>query len=159
MGRWFYNKKDTVSGHHAIDIRKLREWGWLKGFTCGTLRWSRGGEETGSMDISIDIRTRQGNVWLNYAHNKTESLNYQVQLVTTACNYGGFRWWFLCPLIRNGYPCQRRVGVLYVAGKYAGCRYCYDLTYESCQDSHKFDFLAQSMGLPNEKALKRVLGW
>jgi len=50
------------------------------------------------------------------------------------------------------------LGVLYLA-KYAGCRHCYDLTYESCQESHKFDSLAQRMGLPNEKALKRALGW
>jgi len=25
---------------------------------------------------------------------------------------------------------------------YFGCRHCYDLTYRSCQDSHKRDFLA-----------------
>jgi hypothetical protein len=33
------------------------------------------------------------------------------------------------------------VGKLYLppGGKFFGCRQCYDLTYESCQRSHKYD--------------------
>jgi hypothetical protein len=49
------------------------------------------------------------------------------------------RWWFVCPLVVNGRPCNRRVGKLYLPGasRYFGCRHCYDLTYTSCQEHDK----------------------
>ena len=49
----------------------------------------------------------------------------------TACPRG---WWFICPLIKDGIACNRRVLKLYIGGgKYFGCRHCYELTYQSCQ--------------------------
>jgi hypothetical protein len=56
-----------------------------------------------------------------------------IQVVTTKPNFGGVRWWFICPLTVNGIACQRRVRKLYLAsgGRYFGCRICYNLTYES----------------------------
>ena len=70
-------------------------------------------------------------------------MDYWVDLETTPCNFGGQRWWFLCPLTRNGRPCRRRCGKLYSppGNLYFGCRRCNDLTYRSCQESHKFDSL------------------
>jgi hypothetical protein len=67
---------------------------------------------------------------------KTEC-DYTVQLVTTPCHLGGVRWWFICPLSRNGVYCGRRVGKLYLppAGKYCGCRHCYNLSYQSRNES------------------------
>jgi hypothetical protein len=45
------------------------------------------------------------------------------------------RWWFVCPLIVNGDPCERWVGKLYLAPgyRYFSCRYCYRLTYTSAR--------------------------
>jgi hypothetical protein len=62
---------------------------------------------------------------------------YQVGLVMTRPHFGGCRWWFLCPLIVNGRPCNRRVAKLYLRGKYFGCRQCHDLTYTSSQQHDK----------------------
>ena len=61
---------------------------------------------------------------------------YDIELATTPCRYGGLRYWFICPLVKNGYPCHRRITKLYLpsGGTYYGCRHCYDLTYESCQE-------------------------
>jgi hypothetical protein len=71
-------------------------------------------------------------VFLNYccrAHgNEWEEVEQVISLDQTPCNYGGFRTWFLCP------RCERRVGVLYGAGKYFLCRHCYDLTYVTQQE-------------------------
>lgn len=55
-----------------------------------------------------------------------------VQTITidwTACNFGGFRPWFLCP------ECDGRVRKLYQPEEnlYYRCRRCCDLTYQSCQ--------------------------
>jgi hypothetical protein len=30
-------------------------------------------------------------------------------------------------------------------GRYFGCRRCYDLTYRSCQESHKYDSLYRTL--------------
>lgn len=43
--------------------------------------------------------------------------------VRTACNYGGFRDWFVC-------RCGRRAGVLYFAYEWR-CRHCIGLPYRS----------------------------
>ncbi len=34
-------------------------------------------------------------------------------------------------------PCGRRVGKLYLAGRYSGCRACHGLTYASRNESHQ----------------------
>lgn len=166
MGRWFYSKKDTVEDYRALRISRLKTWGYLSnGGRFGSVTWSWGNEARSGISVLTSISGKSGTARLMYTNTNSWTgekidLDYQVQLVTTPCNYGDFRWWFICPLIKNCCPCNRRVGVLFLGvGKYAGCRHCYDLTYTSCQDSHKFDALARSMGLPNETALKRAMGW
>jgi len=64
-----------------------------------------------------------------------------IPVTTTPCFYGGVRYWFLCPAVTDGLLCENRVGVLYLppGGTIFGCRQCHDLTYESCQKSHKYD--------------------
>ena len=73
-----------------------------------------------------------------------ERVDYHVRLTTTRPRFGGLRWWFLCPLLVQGWPCNRRVGKLYLppGGRYYGCRHCYDLTYRRVQEHDKrVDFL------------------
>lgn len=65
-------------------------------------------------------------------------LDYDVRIVTTPCNYGGFRHWFICPLVKNGIPCNKRVGTLYKVGDYFGCRHCYNLTYRSRRENRTY---------------------
>jgi len=64
-----------------------------------------------------------------------------ISITTTPCYYGGVRNWFLCPAVVKGVLCENRVGMLYLppGGEVFGCRHCYGLTYESCQQSHKYD--------------------
>jgi hypothetical protein len=59
--------------------------------------------------------------------------DYKIPLVTEPCHFGGVRYWFICPLSRNGVPCGRRAGTLFLSpgSKYFGCRHCHDLSYES----------------------------
>ena len=58
-------------------------------------------------------------------------------LTSGFCNFGGYRWWFICPLVVNGNVCGRRVGALYLGGEeYFGCRHCYNLTYECQKESY-----------------------
>jgi hypothetical protein len=77
-------------------------------------------------------------------------VDYKVRLTTTKPNYGGLRWWFLCPLVRPDGGPQRRVVKLYLpsGAKYFGSREGYGLTYTSCQESGKFNKLYATFGRP-----------
>jgi hypothetical protein len=77
-------------------------------------------------------------VW-DPAWQQREVVGYQVQLLAERTRFGGLRWYFLCPLIVDGEPCQRRAGKLYLppGGHYFGCRRCYGLTYTSRKESRR----------------------
>lgn len=53
----------------------------------------------------------------------------KILLTKTMPNFGGVRYWFLCP------GCNRRVGILYkpVGEIFFKCRHCHNLTYQSAQ--------------------------
>jgi hypothetical protein len=90
--------------------------------------------------------------WVWTATRQHGLADYRVSLSATQPRFGGLRWWFLCPLIVKGRPCNRRVGKLYLPPRahYFGCRHCHELTYRSCQESRKYDSLyrliAREMG-------------
>lgn len=151
MGRWSWSDRRTVEECKSIDIFWLNREGYFCGFVRGSLQWKNAlGKVTGSVGIEISVDEDSGENYLrlfyaqtnNFTKEKTE-LDYKVELTTTPCNFGGIRYWFVCPLVVNGRPCRRRVGKLYLpsGGKYFGCRHCYNLTYRSCQESHKYDRL------------------
>jgi hypothetical protein len=76
------------------------------------------------------------------------------RITRTACNYGGWRYWFLCP------TCKRRCGLLYRRGysEYFACRKCHDLTYRSVQDARKpIGYGALAMYLTRSKLIEEKL--
>ena len=72
-----------------------------------------------------------------------------IKLESTKLYWGTERGWFICPLVKNRKPCYRGVGRLYLSPgyKYFGFRHCYELTYTSCQESHKYDSLFRKVGM------------
>ena len=73
---------------------------------------------------SIHTKYQQLHVALDHRGHTQE-----MQLVRTKPNFGGTRWWFLCP------QCGRRVLLLHQPSnaKDFFCRHCHELTYESAQ--------------------------
>ncbi|HEX9743954.1 MAG TPA: hypothetical protein VGB30_00870 [bacterium] len=67
--------------------------------------------------------------------NEKSEIELMVPLITTPAYFGNVRWWFACPLIKNGEKCGRRIEKLYLqpGEEYFGCRHCHDLTYRSSQ--------------------------
>jgi len=129
-GNWYrWDSKTTTESQHRIDIRWLKKQRYLRPGTAGSLSWSWGDEQTGS----IDFRMEHDRMILNYRHRphggEWESVEQAISFDRTSCNYGGYRTWFLCP------RCWKRVAILYGAGKYFFCRHCYDFTYSSQQES------------------------
>ncbi len=80
--------------------------------------------------------------------------DYKVQLTTTPCYFGGNRHWFVCSASKNGIYCGRRVGVLYLGGKYFACRHCYNLTYNSRNLSGISKVTGQIISIPELERLE-----
>jgi len=118
----------------------LKKHGYLNGWKLGEMEWKSGFSNKSS--VGIEVCTIESYVRFFYTqteeNGEKKKFDYKVSLTTTSCNYGGVRYWFICPLSKNGVYCGRRVGVLYKAGDYFGCRHCYDLTYNSRNENHKY---------------------
>lgn len=69
---------------------------------------------------SLDIRGVKPIHELDYYLKK-----YKFALTYTRCNYGGKRYWFVCPV------CERRVAILYRGNGAYACRKCQGLPYIS----------------------------
>ena len=82
---------------------------------------------------------------VNYSY-RGKSYRYPIQLTKTACHFGNYRHWWLCP------SCSKRVAVLYCAGTYV-CRHCLSVPYGS-QLQQPIDRLFSRAG-----AIRQRLGW
>jgi hypothetical protein len=141
-GSWYrFNKKSTTNECQSIDVRYLHCNGLLKPGHYFSLRWSRAGRQTGSIggvayrdQVTLLYRHRrgQGGEW--------EDIKETVPLDWTACNFGGERPWFICPVA----GCGRRVAIVYGPGRYFLCRHCYDLTYQSQRDNAMYRALLRA---------------
>lgn len=90
------------------------------------------GQSTGH----VYIKAGKNRVILDYWHHY-DRVEEPIELTWTDCNYGSIRPWFICPGY-NGHSCGRRVAILYYNGLYFRCRHCFDLTYQSRNES-RFD--------------------
>jgi hypothetical protein len=85
---------------------------------------------------------------------KGEFMKYSIRLDMTEQPNGGERYWFICP----GRRCGRRAVKLYLppGAEIFTCRICNNLTYKSCNDSHKFDDLYNHIASNLGMSLKEV---
>lgn len=103
MGRSSYSNKTEADDLEKVDTKRLKqEARFLNGQTGG----------------SVQLKYYDG--W------QKRQIDQRVQLTITNCNYGGVRYWFICPL-----ECKKRIGVLYLHNNEFGCRQCHNLTYRS----------------------------
>lgn len=139
-GRWhWYTRKTTVEECHKIGIADFN-----KGFL--EQRYA----ETGIVFESETDGAKYARVLAKYTVDKLlnrtgvetperpKQTGQQFRLTRTACNYGGWRYWLICP------RCFRRCGKVYkpsYGGSYA-CRKCHDLSYTTAQEAHKYDRVA-----------------
>jgi hypothetical protein len=152
-GRWTYHdKRRTVDECWAISVSEVAQVVDLQepGPAPKALRPIR--PATGERMSPVRCTPKVGDdgwplLGLSYTVGDRWSVEHRaeqvVHLQTTRPNFGGVRWWFSCPRVADGRGCGRRVGKLYrpPEGRYFACRRCLDLTYESCQKSHRYDGL------------------
>ncbi|MGP5532953.1 hypothetical protein ACTXMK_14500 [Psychrobacter celer] len=82
---------------------------------------------------------------VNYSY-RGKAHSYSIRLDKTACHFGHYRHWWLCP------KCSKRVAVLYCAGTYV-CRHCLSVPYGS-QLQQPIDRL-----FSRADAIRQRLGW
>jgi len=140
-----------VTAEESISFGLVAFRGRIYPRSSGSLAWTRAGKVTASVRYSVawdPVPT----LTLIYHRGETD-VRIPIRLDTTYPALGGLRWWFTCPLIVDGVPCNRRVGKLFLPpqAKYFGCRHCHRLTYRSSQKAHEIErYLAWINSLPQK---------
>lgn len=133
----------------AIDVRQWQREGRLREGSNFSSTWTRAGKEIGN----IGVKTENQQIILSYSWQKNNgesgTLDYPVALQTTACHYGGARYWFICPAV----GCGKRVAKLYLGEKYFACRQCYRLAYQSQRET------ADDRAIRNINKIRAKLNW
>lgn len=99
------------------------------GISKGMIKWTYCGQES-SISFQIVIDGKDDYMRLTYNARdsftgESREMDTRIDLCETSCNYGGHRYWFICP------ECKRRCGTLFLAGKWFLCRECGRVLYYS----------------------------
>lgn len=146
-GRDWHNTRLVAESCRSFSVRDLRAAIEHGAGYWGGLTWHMGERKTGSISYQIVARGADGlGLRLQYTVNpdtdRKKDFDYTVPLTRITLHGGGQRWYFVCMASRgDGQACGRRVAKLYLPpGQwYFACRHCYNLTYTSCNESHKYD--------------------
>jgi len=144
--------KQEAEWSNKLSIFWLKKHGYLDkdfSYKSGGIKWTygmSGGENSIGFSVKRDnwgMPHQRTYINLRYTHTdrwseQRECMDYNIEFTTSPCKYGGVRYWFLCPLSKNGQYCGRRVGVIYSIGKWFGCRYCGNIVYASQMRGGKY---------------------
>jgi hypothetical protein len=97
------------------------------------------GPRDGGRTASIQVKTERDFVMLtcrsrSYGEDWSD-VEQHIGVEWTPCRFGGGQPWFVCSVRSNGVFCGRQVTKLYNGGRLFACRHCYELAYESKQES------------------------
>jgi hypothetical protein len=154
-GRYAEKYGYTVEDCLTININEMFRQKWIEPGkrSSGSLKWTRGERETGSIGYESRMDVEPPFIRIHYMWRKAENRDYRVYLTTTYPFFGGKRYWFFCP------HCDRRIGKLYNPPNtsYFLCRSCQNLTYTSCRESHQYDVLAAKIAVGSALSIKQAI--
>ncbi len=139
-----YGTRQELDGLPFIDTVVLKRIGHLDYQKEGVLVWTHPYEGIiGRISVEVDIVHET--IHLKYkitneVSDEVRHMDYYISLTSTACNFGGKRWWFLCPMVVGGRPCHGRVRRLYKSSDYFACRNCHNLCYSDQNQNHQDSF-------------------
>lgn len=161
--------KNTVEQSNALSIFWLKKKGYLNkeySYKSGGIIWSyEYSENKSSINFSIvkeNWGTSDEGAYINLKYTQTDhytgkkiDMDYKIQLTTTPCRYGGKRYWFVCPLTKDGKYCGKRVGIIYSINRWFGCRHCGNFAYAKQMEGGKYRW--NGVSIPDlERAEKEV---
>src|SRR6267378_1754068 len=135
-------KRTTTERCLSLDVRRIEQLSVMRHnkIPGGTIPWRNSlGERILSVGYWLELKAEDQRVVHLVQKVKADGTETRfhepILLTSTIPNFGGVRWWFICPLIEDGVACKRRVKKLFLppGETYFGCRACYNLTYESAQ--------------------------
>ncbi len=96
--------RPTVEDGLTVNLPLMLRKGWMRdGATgAGSLTWSRNGEQFSAIGYSYSLAD-PNDAWLKLTYTRTRqsdgccNVEQLVRLTSTSPNYGGRRWWMLCP--------------------------------------------------------------
>ena len=146
-GRWpdILRRKIPVEMCRCLTVKQLRLSGFLAAGRCGEIDWTNaGGNSLGKAKLKMQTGEKDG---LRLSVLLDGGREQFIDLVHSPCNYGGVRWWFVCPVCKDGVYCGSRATKLYIppGRDLFGCQNCYDLSRLSVQENHKRDRLASHL--------------
>ena len=103
-----------------VDIRMWHQRGHLVNGQSFAWQWSRGGEVTGLIGVSVN----NGSIRLGYA-TQGKDASQTIRTSITPCHFGGARTWFECSY------CRARAAVLFMRSGRFACRQCQRVSYTS----------------------------
>ena len=143
--------KATTTSALELDLRTLQRSGLISQANQRRIvSWS----VRGVCVSGIDVHPIPNGVQLMYCRERIghgrERVEQHVTVEPTACNFGGQRYWFRCPVA----GCARRVAKLYLGeqGRFA-CRHCCRLVYESQRESKDIRAIRRA------ERVRERLGW
>src|SRR5262245_47061831 len=115
---WRPRKKGVVADCLSLDANRwAREGAFRAGVRKGGCqRWTYKSGSAFTVQFEVDILdlcrplVRLRYSWASPSTRQEGWEDYRVGLTTTRPTFGGQRWWFVCPLVVGGRPCERRVG-------------------------------------------------
>ena len=137
----------TVESCPSIDVRQWQRAGWFA--ECGSIwPWHLNGRLVRSMWVTVNPEYLTLDYECVWSNALPERLRYHVPLARTACNYGGARYWFVCPMP----GCPRRAAILYLVGGRFACRHCQHLAYRTQHENF------YGRGLLKAQSIREKLG-
>lgn len=130
--------KAFVEHSSILDIREFRDTVINRTVSKGRIIFSHYYTKDYSCDYVLEINAKKGRLYLCNSTNNKRLLSHEINITSTICNYGGLRYFFICPL------CHSNKGMkLYKpnGNKYYGCRKCYNLAYYSQNYSGNYRYL------------------
>ena len=96
-------ERELITNLRFLNVRWLNKQGLLKSKGVKTLSWSRNGKPWGKMEVLVE----EDRIRLIYKVSRNdgpwEDKDVEIKLLKTSCRFGGFQYWFECPV------CRRRV--------------------------------------------------
>src|SRR5262249_14685166 len=123
-------KKKTVETCFVLNVARFgKRLTQFQRFLFADMHWTNSLAER---ILSVHYRLENNNMERPVLHllsrtdgrGSKEPMWENIVLTSTKPNFGGLRWWFVCPLVDKGVVCDRRVAKLYLppAALYFGCR-------------------------------------